>query len=111
MNKKEKKLEYHLFDSSETMVYKFVIKKEEIRKVRISPNSIMIEFKTLRIMEPFEENDWKNKAVLHNRSISCQIKLTDEEMTLNMNKIAEMKERKRRREETFTVREDDESTL
>lgn len=62
-------------------------------------------------MEPFEENGWKNKAILHNQSIFCQIKVNNEEMALNMSKIAEMKERKRRREENFTVRENEELNL
>ena len=111
MNKKEKTLEYRLCDSSNTMVYKFLIKKEEIRKVKINPNNITIDFKTLTIWEPFEENGWKKKAVLHNRTISCQIKLTEEEMAMNIKKIAEMKERKRKREENLEAREDEELTI
>ena len=105
MDKISKSLEYQLFDYDLKLAYKFLINRRDVKKVKVTPDNILIEFKKLRVLEAVEGNVWKTKYILKDKWISCLIKFSEEEIRKNMMKIGELKEQRRRRLERLDENE------
>lgn len=68
--------------------------------MKVTPNTIEIDFKILTVMERDGETKWKAKGILRNKQMVSFLKLTDEEIARNVEKIIK---RKARREENGSL--------
>ena len=55
MDRLNRQLEFRLYDDQRVLQYRYVIKRKDMKKIKISPNTIEIDFKVLHVMHKDSE--------------------------------------------------------